>query len=487
MKRLAAARLWHEGNSFSPVLTPIARFQAREWLEGEAAKDFYRGTATEMGAVAAFAEAHPDWQVDFLFCAGAPPGGPVPQDDYLAIRDRILGGLARGRWDAVYLSLHGAMVTDRDPVPELDLLRAVRAAIGTAPLAVSYDLHANLGPEHLRWSDLAAGYKTYPHIDMAETAAKLLEQLTSLSGGAGRPDKALVKLPLIFPSFNMRTTDGPMAKIMAEARDAAAQPGVLDVSVFGGFAYGDSPFAGPSVMVHGKAADRSAEHVADDLTRSLAGRADRFYVTLPAPTEAIVAALAEPEGTVALLDPADNPLSGGIGDTPGLLRALIETRPSVPTLFAFFWDPDLVARAHREGVGARLAVRLGARLTDRFGSPIEATALVKKLTDGHFRNRGPMERNLAVALGPTALLEVEGIEVIVTDSCQTPNDPAYFDLHGIDLAQIRLLAVKAKNHFRAAFAPACRRIIDVDLPGPAALDLRHLDFRHAPADLRRSR
>jgi microcystin degradation protein MlrC len=487
MKRLAVARLWHEGNSFSPVLTPLARFRAREWFEGEEARQFYRGTATEMGAVVAFAETHPDWQVEFLFCAAAPPGGPVPQEDYRSIRDRILDGLTRTKWDAVYLSLHGAMVTDRDPVPELDLLQAVRAAIGTAPLAVSYDLHANLGTEHLRGSDLAAGYKTYPHIDMAETAAKLLDQLTRLSAGAARPDKALVKLPCIFPSFNMRTTDGPMAGIMAEARDVAAQPGVLDVSVFGGFAYGDSPFAGPSVMVHGRTADRSAEQIAADLARSLADRADRFYVTLPVPAEAIAAALAEPEGTVALLDPADNPLSGGIGDTPGLLRALIEARPSVPTLFAFFWDPDLVARTHREGVGARLPVRLGARLTDRFGPPIEAAALVKKLTDGHFRNRGPMERNLPVALGPTALLELEGIQVIVTDSCQTPNDPGYFDLHGIDLSQIRLLAAKAKNHFRAAFAPACRRIIDVDLPGPAALDLRHLPFRHAPAALRRSR
>jgi microcystin degradation protein MlrC len=362
----------------------------------------------------------------------------------------------------------------------------VRAAIGSTPLAVSYDLHANLGTEHLTWSDLAAGYKTYPHIDMAETASKLLGQLTALCEGVGRPGKALVKLPYIFPSFNMRTTDGPMAEIMAEARDLAAKPGVLDVSVFGGFAYGDSPFAGPSVMVHGEAKDRSAERIATDLARSLADRADRFYVTLPAPAEAIAAALAEPEGTVALLDPADNPLSGGIGDTPGLLRALIEAKAAVPALFAFFWDPELVARAHREGVGARFPVRLGARLTDRFGPPIEATALVRKLTDGHFRNRGPMERYLPVALGPTALIDVAGIGVIVTDSCQTPNDPGYFHLHGIDLAQIRLLAVKAKNHFRAAFAPSCRRIIDVDLPGPAALDLRHLAFRHAPAGLQRS-
>lgn len=491
MNRLAVARLWHEGNSFSPVPTPLARFRAREWVEGDEALSFYRGTATEMGAVAAFADARTDWQVTVLLCAAAPPGGPVPHDDYLTIRDRILAGLARGPWDAVYLSLHGALVTDREPAPELDLLRRVRAAIGRSPLAVSYDLHANLGPAHLEASDLAAGYKTYPHIDMAETAAKLLDGVTSPATGASRPDKALAKVPFILPSFNMRTTDGPMAEIAAEARTLAARPGLFDISVFGGFAYGDTPFAGPSVMVHGRTAAEPADAIADRLARALTAQAERFYVTLPTAADAIATALAEPAGTVALLDPADNPLSGGIGDTPGLLRALLERKaegkPGRAVLFAFFWDPGLVAQAHRAGIGARLPVRLGARLTDRFGPAIEGTALVKRLTDGRFRNRGPMEHGLPVALGPTALLEIDGIEVIVTDSCQTPNDPAYFDLHGVDLARVRLLAVKAKNHFRAAFAPLCRRILDVDLPGPAALDLRHLDFRHAPAGLRRSR
>jgi microcystin degradation protein MlrC len=56
-------------------------------------------------------------------------------------------------------------------------------------------------------------------------------------------------------------------------------------------------------------------------------------------------------------------------------------------------------------------------------------------------------------------------------------------LHGIDLAATRLLCVKAKNHFRAAFQPVCRRIIDVSAPGPAAVDLRQLPFRHAPRHL----
>ncbi len=91
-----------------------------------------------------------------------------------------------------------------------------------------------------------------------------------------------------------------------------------------------------------------------------------------------------------------------------------------------------------------------------------------------------MERGLPVDLGPTAVLEFQGIEVIVTSACVSPNDPAYFALHGIELARLDLLCVKAKNHFRAAFADRFSTLINVDTPGPAALDLRKLPYRRVP-------
>jgi microcystin degradation protein MlrC len=80
------------------------------------------------------------------------------------------------------------------------------------------------------------------------------------------------------------------------------------------------------------------------------------------------------------------------------------------------------------------------------------------------------------------VLDVAGIQVIVTSACQSPNDVAYFDLHGIDLRAVRLLCVKAKNHFRAAFRTACAEIIDVDTPGTASADLARLRYRRVPPE-----
>ena len=484
MKKLGVARLWYEGNSFSPIPTGISVFRAREFLQGAAAKDFYRDTATEIGAAVAFAESRSDWNVEFLLCAAAPPGGPMAQDAFAEIRDTILDGLGRDQWDAVYLSLHGATVTESDPTPELDLLRQVRHVIGRTPLAVTFDLHANLGAAMLNLVDIAVGYKTYPHIDMAEVGARAIELAVDTVAGKIRPVCALAKVPAILTSFNMRTTDGPMAELAALAAEWRRRDGILDASVFGGFAYGDSPFAGASALVVADNDQALAEQAAAALAQEITARRDRFTVTLPSAEDGIAQALAT-RGTkpVAVVDPADNPLSGGIGDTPTLFHALLAARPKVPTVFGFFFDPALVARAHHAGEGALLEATLGGRVTDIFGPSVPVKARVLRLTDGKFRNLGPMEHNLPVDLGRTAVLDVDGIQVIITESCQTPNDPGYFVLHGIDLAKIGLLCVKAKNHFRAGFTPLTRAIIDVDCPGPAAANLRHYRFQHAPKTL----
>lgn len=133
---------------------------------------------------------------------------------------------------------------------------------------------------------------------------------------------------------------------------------------------------------------------------------------------------------------------------------------------------DMDAAAAREGgVGARLTRHLGATITE---------AVVERLTDGRFVTEGPMERGAPVDLGPTCVLRAGSLRIICTTLKEAAVDPAFFALHGIDLAATRLLANKAKNHFRAAFRDRCSAIVECDAPGPAALDLAGLPFRHVP-------
>lgn len=477
-KTLAVARLWLEVNSFSPLPTGSAEFERCEWNSGPDALAKYAGTPTEMGAVHDFAAGNPDWQVTALRSASAPPGGPMEDTLFEAFRDEVYEGLEGGGWDAVYLSLHGATATPTQPDPETELVAGIRDVVGDVPLGASFDMHANLGQPLVDRLDVLAGYKTLPHVDMAETAERVLAMLTAMAAADLRPARALARPGYILPSFNMRTTDGPMKEIEDLARALETGP-ILDVSPFGGFPYADGPFTGASVAVTADGDEAAAKRAADRLAEAMGQRAPRFAVELPDAALGLRRALAQEGGTVAVLESADNTYSGGIGDTPGLFRALIDAKTDMPAVFAYFCDPELVARAHAAGPGGTLRCKLGASVTEDFGPAVAVEATVSRLTDGIFTNIGPMETGVGVTMGRSAVLRVGTVDVIVTESRQPVNDPAYFEIHGIDLTGVRLLCVKAKNHFRAGLGPFCRAFVEVDTPGPAAIDLTSLPYRHA--------
>jgi microcystin degradation protein MlrC len=482
-RTLAVARLWLEVNSFSPVPTELADFTAKEWLRGPDTLKAFAGTPTELGAVAAFATANPGWDVHVLRCAAAEPGGPMEDGLFERFLAEVQHDLAARRWDAVYLSLHGALVTPSRPTPDRDIIAAARAAVGTAPIGVSFDMHGNFGPEIVALADVAAGYKTLPHLDMFETAKKVLDLLLATVDGRIRPVGALARPGCILHSFNMRTSDGPM-KELEEIAAARTRPPILDITPFGGFPWADSPHTGASVMVYADGDAAAAERAAREVAAEVKRLAPQFAVDRPDARAGLEQALAIGKGTVAVLESGDNTYSGGIADTTGLFAALMAMNPPVRSVFAYFHDPDLVARAHGAGIGAALDCRLGGRVSPAFGDAVPVRATVAALTDGVFVSDGPMQRGITVRMGRTAVLRTGNIDVIVTERRQPVNDVAYFAMHGIDVRQVRLLCVKAKNHFRAAFAPLCAAVLEVDTPGPAGIDLSKLPYKYAPrADL----
>jgi len=474
--RIAIARLWHEGNSFTPVLTRLADFRQREWRTAGEVPEFYRGTRTEIGAAVDFFEANRALTPIYLRCAAAGPGGAVDEADLLRIVREIVDGVREANAHALYLSLHGALIGALTLRADLELILALRRVLGEKPLAVSFDLHANVDPQIAHLADIVVGYKTHPHVDMYETGWKALDLLQRALGREIRPVVALAKARTVLPSFNMRTADGPMAEIEALAL-ARTGGTILDVTPFGGFAYGDVPCAGAAVTVTADGDRDAADAVAYELAGEMYSRRERFAVRLPSPDQAL-RELRHTGKPAAIVEPSDNPLSGGVGDTTGLLRAVVQAK--VPAVFAFFWDPTLAARCEP---GQRLRVGLGGRLSAAWGPPLELDVEVERVTDGRFRNAGPMERGVEVNLGRTVVLRARDVRVIVTSSCVAPNDPEYFRLHAIDPTTAGLMCAKAKNHFRAAFGEMFDPIVEVDTPGPAAADLRALPFRHLPPGL----
>ena len=242
----------------------------------------------------------------------------------------------------------------------------------------------------------------------------------------------------------MRTAEGPMAELEAFAAGLeAADPELLDVSTFGGFTYGDTLSAGATAMVwHARDASRAAA-VAGRHAAQMKARLERCFIRLPTPAEGISQALASGKFPVAVTDPGDNAGSGGIGDTPGLLRALLEADVDVPTVFAYITDPGLVERAQQVGIGGELAGTLGAPLTPIYGAAVPFNGTVLALTEGKYRNTGPMMRGVMSNFGPTAMLSLAGtpggrnVRVIVTTYSRSPHDPGLLALHGVALDDVK--------------------------------------------------
>src|SRR5260370_41473734 len=104
----------------------------------------------------------------------------------------MVGGIAAaGTLDAVYLDRHGAMVTERVDDGEGEILARVRKVIGKElPLVVSLDLHANVTPEMVEHADALIAYRSYPHVDMADTGRASAKHLALLLGTKQRFAKA---------------------------------------------------------------------------------------------------------------------------------------------------------------------------------------------------------------------------------------------------------------------------------------------------------
>lgn len=475
--RLAVARFWYEGNSFSPLLADRAAFERREWHRGEEALE-RTALESELRAVIEFRERYPDWDVSVFRCASASPAGQIDDEIFTAFLDETIADFTGQEFDAIYLSLHGAGVTTRREDPEIELLRAVRKIQPDIPIGASFDLHGNLADELARYLTTGSVYRTYPHIDMRETAWRVLSVLERCVAGEVKPVCRILNEGLLLPSFNMRTQDGPMRDLQDFAAEIRKDPSVLEATVFGGFPFANTPGTGGCAMVVTDGDPHKADDIARKLGDELRRKQPEFMISLSSATAGVAHALASNKpGLLAVTDPGDNPYSGGINDTPEMFRALVAAKPNRPVVFAAFTDPEIVALAWSAGAGQSLGtIRLGGKAMKDYGAPVSVEATVVKLTDGVFRNIGPMETGIELRCGRTALLASGNISIIVTEFVAPANDPAFFHLHGIDIENEHLLFVKAKNHFRAAFDTICTEIVDIDAPGPACLDMRMLPF-----------
>jgi microcystin degradation protein MlrC len=490
-KIIAVGGMQHETNTFSPHLAPYAAFErADSWpglTSGDAIFDTLAGLNIPLsGFIERAGQAGHDLR-PLCWCS-AEPSSYVTRDAFERVADMMCAALRQlERLDAVYLDLHGAMVTEHHEDGEGELLRRVRGIVGAdVAIVVSLDLHANVTAAMLENSDAMTIYRTYPHLDMAVTGARAYDLLARLLEGASL-HKAMRKILFLFPLTSQCTSFDPCKSIYDGLDGMSTAAGVSSVDFATGFPPADIAECGAAVVAYGED-ERKVEAAAEKVYQQvLAAEAD-FDFELLDPDAAVIRAMANDSNKpVVLADAQDNPGAGGTSDTTGLLAALVRNGAR-QAVIAVLYDPEVADRAHAAGVGAVLDTGLGGKSGLAGIEPYAAHFEVEALGDGRFTYTGAMNLNSRAQLGNMALLRVvdEGSEVrvVVGSSRSQCLDLAMIRHLGIEPTEQKIVAVKSTVHFRADFDPIAAQTLVVIAPGIHPCRLDDLEYRNLRGGVR---
>ena len=477
--KIVIAQMKHETNTFSPVATPLARFARGGGmpLEGAAAVAAFKGTDSAIAAFFDLAQAAGAEMV-IPVAATAWPSGPVEDAAFETMAGKICDAVARG-CDAVLLDLHGAMVTQSLDDGEGELLARIRRIAPAVLIGVALDMHTNLSARMVEHATVIAGYHTYPHIDIHETGMRAGKALLARLAGKAAPAMAWGRRPMLSHVMRQASEDAPNRELQARCR-AMEREGALAASVFVGFPHADIPDAGLSAVVVTDGDAALARRWCDELL-DMAWRARQDFVYQVEPLEGSIArAGGFDEGPVVLLDHYDNAASGGTMDSMAVLGGILDAGLENVAAFAIY-DPQAVREMIRAGVRSEVTLALGGKLDmpaiGRKGLPRTVTGRVKLISDGRFRNRGPMSRGVLYDMGPTVVLDTGRVEIVVVSNQQEPNDYACFTSLGIDPEAKRFLMLKSRVHWRAGFAAIARGVVECAGVGVCTSDYATLDFR----------
>ncbi|MFN0317239.1 MAG: M81 family metallopeptidase, partial [Burkholderiales bacterium] len=327
--RIATGGFQHETNTFAPSKATFEEFmRGGGWPPLLQGHDLFDGVAGINLPVAGFIDAMKATSHELIptAWAAASPSAHVTEDAFERIAGIIIERLKRaGSVDAVYLDLHGAMVAEHVQDGEGELLARVREVVGEkTPIVASLDLHANVTRKMLRLADMLIAYRTYPHVDMAETGARVAHYLTRLLGGMARPALASRRVPFLIPLQAQSTMLEPTQSLYSQLGKMEGK-GTVSLSFTPGFPAADFPECGPRVFVYGEN-DAHAQETADALLRLVEEREAAFDSAVYSPEDGVrkaIAISANATRPVVIADTQDNPGAGGDSDTMGMLRALV--------------------------------------------------------------------------------------------------------------------------------------------------------------------
>ena len=467
--RIAVGGFLHETNTFVTQATTWADFERDgAWPGAKTGRDIFTYLDGLNLAIAGFMDEARKGGHEFVPTAWAMamPGGRVSDNAFERMSAQLLTGISKADADVVFLELHGAMVTESHDDAEAELLRRVRDVVDPqVPIVCTLDLHANVSAELVRHASLLQSYRTYPHVDWGDSGRRVanwLDEVVQWGEGHGR---AFRQLPFLIPITSGSTFIEPSRRLYARIAEIEDETGA-SLSLNMGFPPADIPDVGPSITAFAQtqsAADKAAEILFREVLAAEAEYAANNPLQAPDAIATAKSLSAVSSRPVILADTQDNPGAGSPSNTTGLIAEALR-QGAEGVLVGNFYDPDAAMSATARGIGSSLDT-LGGRGEGPGQEPLPGPWRIVALSDGSYRGLGPMLRSRSATLGPTALLEKDGVRVLVVSIRQQPVHLEVFSHIGADPLAAHILILKSSAHFRAAYQPIAERVIVALSPG----------------------
>src|SRR5690242_10231680 len=315
--------MMHETNTFSPLPTPIDSFARAGALSGPTAIRDSEGTNTSLGG---FIEVARKAGAEFTvpMAASAHPSGLVTRAAYEQMTTAIVDEIRKG-CDAVLLALHGAMVAEHFDDGEGELLNRIRKIAPDVPIAVALDFHTQMTAAMIKGATIMTGYRTYPHIDMADTARRAGRTLMRTLDGEVEPRMVWGTRPIMSSSLVHTPSREPMKTLMGMANQAEDTRQGLNASVFGGFPQADLPHLAPSSVLACDQRSAEAEILLNGILDTAWEEPGGFLFPPGALSVQVARARSlQGDGPVVMADHGDNTASGGTQDVMSVIEEALK-------------------------------------------------------------------------------------------------------------------------------------------------------------------
>ena len=433
----------------------------------------FKGTKTSIGGFIKVAERE---GIDLVYTVYSSVGAaPTPTNEsYQLVKKEILERiLSVGHIDGVLLAMHGALVVEGVPNgAEADFIGAIRDLIGTdIPIICTADMHANVSERWVELVDAIFGYNSTPHVDTYERGVEAAEAMISTINGEIRPVMAIKKPGILTPTglqlVNYPGERGPLPKVFKKAFEWEKKTEIINVNVFCGYDRADRENVGASIVVVADNNFNIASIAVEDIAKVFWEVRDEFWLDYKQPEEAVKMAVESKEWPVVLHDGEDDPGGGATCDGTQILKTMIEME--IDDAAIWLHDADAVNKAFDAGVGETVTMKVGGKLVWRedrkHALPLEITGKIKILSDGVFKLRGPVSTGTIADMGRSAVIDINGIELVLSENRRAPtSDPTLYRSVGIEPIDKKIIVVKQKHHWRAAYEPIVKKIISVHCP-----------------------